>query len=207
MKYVISLGGSIITTELINELKKLKTKHELVLVCGGGPLARDYINKGRELGVKPMRLDEIGIKATELNAELVSAALGVRRATSLKEALKNDKIIVTNGLFPGITSDFDSVVIAGLTKAKAVINLSNVKGVYDKDPNKNNNAQLRKKMTYDELIKLASEYELGLGEHFIFDLAASKLAKRNKTQLIFTQGVKNLKAVLNGKRFKGTIIK
>lgn len=213
MKYVISLGGSIINPGEINvgllkELKKLlnKSKHEFVIVCGGGKIARDYIKAGKELDALPMRLDEIGMKATILNAELVSAALGVRRARNLEEVIKAGKISVTNGLFPGVTTDFDAVAIAGLVNAKAVINLSNVKGVYDKDPRKYLGAVLLKKLSYQQLIKLASEYELGSGANFIFDLAASKLASRTKTKLIFTQGLSNLKAVINSKKFEGSVV-
>jgi len=211
MKYIISLGGSIINsglidTNLLKGLQKIvkKTKHELVFVCGGGKPARDYISVARELGVKSTRLDIIGIKATELNAELVSAALGVARANSLEEI--KGKLSVTNGLFPGVTSDFDCVVIAGLINADAVINLSNVPGIYDKDPRKHSNAQLFKKLSYDKLVSLASEYELGQGANFIFDIAASKLAARDKMKVIFIQGLDNLKRVLSNKKFKGTIV-
>ncbi|MBD3312347.1 UMP kinase [archaeon] len=212
MKYVISLGGSIINpgrinTKLLKELKKIikKSKHEFVIVCGGGRIARDYIKAGKELKTPSIRLDEVGMRATELNAELVSAALGVRRARSLEQAIKNNKITVTNGLFPGVTTDFDCVVIAGLVGAEAVINISNVKGVYNKDP-KNKDAKLLKKLSYNKLIKLASEYELGQGANFIFDLAASKLASRTGIKLVFIQGLENLKKYLGKKSFTGSIV-
>lgn len=212
MKYVISLGGSVINpgeinTKLLKKLKKIikESKHEFVIVCGGGKTARDYIKAGKELKARSLRLDEVGMRATELNAELVSAALGVRRARNLEESIKKDKLTVTNGLFPGVTTDFDCVVIAGITGAEAVINLSNVKGVYDKDP-KNKDAKLMKKLNYKELIKLAGEHELGLGANFIFDLAASKLASRTKIKLIFLKGITNLKKYLNKKKFIGSII-
>lgn len=213
MKYVISLGGSIINpgkinTKLLKELKKVikKSKHEFVIVCGGGVIARDYIKAGKELKTPSIRLDEVGMRATELNAELVSAAMGVRRASSLEQAIKNNKITVTNGLFPGVTTDFDCVVIAGLVGAEAVINISNVKGVYNKDP-KNKDAKLLKKLSYKKLIRLASEHELGLGANFIFDLAASKLASRTGIKLVFLKGLKNLKKYLQTKSFTGSIIK
>lgn len=213
MKYVISLGGSIINTGKINttllaELKRIvkKTKHELVIVCGGGVLARDYIKAGYKLGTPSLRLDEIGIQATDLNAELVAGILGVRRARTIDEAVKGDKLVVTSGLFPGVTTDFDSVVIAGLIGADAVINISNVKGVYDKDPKKYKDAKLLPKLTYTKLIELASKYELGLGTNFVFDLAASKLASRTRLKLIFIQGLENFKSVLKNKPFQGSVV-
>lgn len=213
VKYVISLGGSIINpgeinTKLLKKLKKLvaKTKHELVIVCGGGAIARDYIKAGYKLNALSVRLDEIGIRATELNAELVAAVLGVRRSRTIEEVM-DKKLAVTNGLFPGVTSDFDCVVIAGLIGADAVINLSNVEGVYDKDPRKHEDARLLKKLTYSKLVELASKHELGLGTNFVFDLAASKLASRTRTKLVFIKGLTNLKKVLNKKQFKGSVVK
>ncbi len=211
MKLVISLGGSIINPGSINInlIKELRTiinnsNHQFVIVCGGGSIARDYINAAKELNANNIRLDEIGIKATELNAELISSVLGVKRTKSIDE-INNDRVIVTNGLFPGVTTDFDSVVIAGLINADALINLSNVSGVYDKDPKKKG-AKLLNKLTYDKLISLASNYELGLGEHFIFDLAAAKLASRIGVKLVFIKGLNNLKLFISGKDFVGSII-
>lgn len=213
MKYVISLGGSIINPgridiQLLKELQKIvkKTKHELVIVCGGGTIARDYIKAGHRLGSLSVRLDEIGMQATDLNAELVAAILGVRRSKTLEQASQERKLTVTSGLFPGVTTDFDAVVIAGLIGADGVINVSNVDGVYDKDPRKYKDAKLMKKLTYTKLIELASKYEIGLGTNFIFDLAASKLASRTGVKLMFIQGLNNLKAIFSGKPFKGSLV-
>jgi uridylate kinase len=214
VKYVISLGGSIINAgtidvKLLKELKELlhKSKNEFVIVCGGGKIARDYIKAGEELDVASVRLDEIGIKATELNAELVSAILNVRRARTIEEAVTNEKIIVTNGLFPGVTTDFDAVVIAGITNADAVINLSNVPGVYDKDPRNNPDAKFLSELSYETLINMASKYELGKGANFIFDLTASELSQRTKVKFVFIEGLKELELFINNKKFKGSIIK
>jgi|SRR3989339_1105878 len=214
MKYIISLGGSIINAgtidvKLLKELKELinKSKHEFVIICGGGKIAREYIKAGEELSVPSVRLDEIGIKATELNAELVAGALNVRRARNIEEAVSKERVIVTNGLFPGVTTDFDAVVITGITNADAVINLSNVPGMYDKDPRTNDDAKFLNELSYETLINMANQYELGKGANFIFDLAASKLASRTKIKLVFLEGLKELESFINNKKFKGSIIK
>ncbi len=214
MKFVISLGGSIINPgtidiEFLKEFKALveQSNHAFVIVCGGGVVAREYQKAAREFDVLDLRLDEIGIKATEINAELVASIVGVRRARLLEEVVSSkDKVVVTNGLFPGVTTDFDSVVIAGLIGADTVINVSNIDGIYDKDPSKNKDAKLLKKMTYDELIKLATEFSLGAGAHFVFDLAAAKLAQRSGIKIISLKGIENLKKAIEGKEFVGTTV-
>jgi len=214
MKYVISLGGSLIKSEKINveflkELKKVlaKSKHEFVLICGGGATAREYIEAGRKFGASNVELDLIGMKATELNAALVASILNCRVAKNIDEFKKcKEKIIVGQGYFPGMTTDADSVIIAGLVNAKCVINMSNVKGVYDKDPRTYADAKMYKNMSYDKLIELALKANLGLGTNFIFDLQACKLAKRDKIKLVFIKDIKNLERVIKGKKFIGTIV-
>ncbi|MDD2678439.1 MAG: UMP kinase [Candidatus Nanoarchaeia archaeon] len=214
MKIVVSLGGSIINPGKIDintllNLKKIifSSKHSFIIVCGGGSVAREYIDSAKQAKVKGIDLDEIGIRATELNAELVAKIMGVKRAQSLEQALSiNDKLVVTNGLFPGVTTDFVSVALSDMAGAGIVVNLSNVKGVYSKDPKKHKDAVFLKKLSYDKLISLANEYELGSGENFIFDLAASKVAKRTKTRVIFMNGLENFSNFLNKKGFIGSVI-
>ncbi len=214
MKFIISLGGSLIVPnevdiKFLKELKALLTKsrHEFVLVCGGGKTARNYINAAKEFKMSKTNMDLIGMKATELNATLVAKILGCKAANNLREIRTNkDKFITGYGYFPGMTTDADSVMAAGLIKADVVINLSNVKGVYNKDPVKHKDAKMYKKMNYDELIMLAEKEVLGLGSNFIFDLKACRLAKKEGIKLIFIKGLGNLRKVINGKRFIGTVI-
>ncbi len=213
MKYVISLGGSVINPGKIDIdfLKKFKEiiiekskEHQFIIVCGGGSIAREYISAGREFKLNNYKLDVLGIRATELNAELVSSILGVKRSKTIEEL--SGTISVTNGLFPGITSDFDTAIIAEKVGADVIINISNVKGIYDKDPRKNKDAKLIKKLSIDELIKMANEFELGVGTNFVFDLAAAKIAKRSNIKIIFIKGVDNLRNILEGKNFEGTVV-
>jgi uridylate kinase len=54
-----------------------------------------------------------------------------REAVSL---LNNYKIIVMGGALPGITTDAVAVMLAEVCKAKRLVNVSNVNGIYDKPP-------------------------------------------------------------------------
>lgn len=213
MKYVISLGGSIIVPDEINvklllELKEIihKSKHEFVIVCGGGQTARKYMNSIKGL-VDEMSLDEVGIASTHLNAVLVSRILKARVIKSLDEVTGyNDKVLVSGGFMPGITTDTDAVIIAEKLGVKIVINISNVKGVYDKNPKKNPEAKMYKKLDYEGLITLSNKYGLGGKADFVFDLAACKLAQRTKTKIIFIKGIDNFKKIIENKTFEGTVV-
>lgn len=215
MKIVLSLGGSIINPKIINlkflkQFKKiiLKSKHEFIIICGGGTIAREYQTAGKELKIPSLRLDELGMKATELNAELISTLFNVRRKKTIEEIVRSkEKIIVSNGLFPGVTTDYDAVAIAGLIQAKMVINISNVAGIYNKNPSKYKDAKLLKNLSYLKLLELANKFELGCGTHFIFDLAATKLAQRAKIKIISLAGLNNLEKAINDKKFIGSTVK
>ena len=78
---VISIGGSILLTgrddvqyikDLSELIQKICQEHRLLIVVGGGKLAREYIKHGRELGITEEKvLDRVGIGATRLNAMLL----------------------------------------------------------------------------------------------------------------------------------------
>lgn len=83
MILVYSLGGSILAgrdakslQEYADALKELAKAHQIYVVVGGGRIAREYIEKARDLGASEMFCDLIGIGATKLNSALLIAALG-----------------------------------------------------------------------------------------------------------------------------------
>ena len=86
MKYVISLGGSLIIPNEINRkflidfttfVKSLiRRGHSFVIVCGGGSIARKYIESIRSLKLKADFESLVGIETTKLNAALVSSFFG-----------------------------------------------------------------------------------------------------------------------------------
>jgi len=121
---VISYGGSILAPEEIDtgfisrvaELLK-KAEGSVYVVVGGGEIAREYIERGRELGANESLLDEIGILATRMNAYLLLSALGSeaypRVAESIDEAITaKQRIVVMGGTVPGHTTDAVAALLA-----------------------------------------------------------------------------------------------
>ena len=119
MKIVISLGGSLINPGKINYnfLKEFKNTikkfsgYKIVIVTGGGKIAREYIGALKDKSEKVRSL--IGIKATKLNAMLVSNFLDneVVVPDSLEEVgriLKRKNLVVCGalGYRKDMTSDF-----------------------------------------------------------------------------------------------------
>jgi len=221
MKVILSLGGSLIVPEAVDEnfliklksfLKELLSKgHKIGIICGGGSTARKYTNSNLELS--PIQKDNLGISATRLNALLVSYVLSDLKAdkiftnTSIMAKAFGKKIVISGGTVPGHTTDYIAGELAKKVKADAVINLTNVDGVYDKDPRKFTDAEKFEKMTWKEFFDFF-KIEFNPGMNFAFDPVAAKLCQKNKIKVIIMKGTDfdNLKNFFDGKKFIGTIL-
>lgn len=220
---IISLGGSIIIPDRIDRVflkkfKKLVLEHikkdnRLVIVCGGGRLSRDYQQASKDLcNSNNEDQDWIGIMATRLNAELIRVMFKDEAYPKVvfnpTEKIKtNKKIIIGAGYEPGWSTDYDAVLLAKQFKAEQVINTTDTDYVYDKDPKKYSDAQIIEELTWTEYKKIiGGEFKSGM--HAPFDPIASQLAQENKMKVIIVNGrnLKNLKKLLNGKEFVGSVI-
>jgi uridylate kinase len=223
---VISLGGSIIIpdeididflknfyTEIDNYLKHNRD-HRLILVCGGGDVARAYQKAFRALlsTASDSAQDFIGIAATRLNAELLKQVFyqycqdDVVTNPTTVEAFSG-RILVAAGWKPGFSTDFDAVLLAEKFAAKAVINLSNIKKVYSADPKLEPSARPLDSISWAEFRKIVGDTWTP-GKNVPFDpVAANHAAKINlKVIVAYGRDIPNLRAILDEKDFNGTII-
>lgn len=220
---VISLGGSTFVQEKINtsmllSLQEILQQHKntrFIIVCGGGKTARNYITAAKDLECSDHQQSLIAIDATRLNASFVKVALGDEDplAVTIEDLLEESKhkhIIVTGALYPkktGITTDTWAARIASMTAASQVINMTNVDGLFTKDPRKYDDATLIKNISYADLHKMMKEQlQEGPGQHFIFDTTGLEIVHKNKISLIILLGVDNLKKALDSQEFVGTVI-
>ncbi|MDO8554606.1 MAG: UMP kinase [Candidatus Micrarchaeota archaeon] len=225
MYVVLSLGGSLINTEngidhkFLDEVKKIldKSSHSFGIVTGGGTAARVYAQKARQINGNEFEADEAAIKATKENAKHAIDAFGklaysrvLENFDDARNAASASKIIVMGGTIPGITTDSDAALLAEALHAKRLVNISNVNGIYDSNPSKNPNAKKYDKLSYDELIKLASTSDSRkAGENFVFDILACKLVSRSRIETHFVSGknLDDLKNAIEGKEHGGTVVK
>ncbi len=225
MIIILSLGGSLMNTEhginqnYLEEIKKIieKSPHKFGIVTGGGYAARQYVREVKSRQGNDFEADEAAIEATQENAKAMIKTLGKiaypkvpKDFKEIRKAFEKHKIIVMGGLLPGMTTDSDAVLLAECLEAKKLINISNVDGVYNKDPRKDPTAKKYHFLTHEELVNLAFEADKRIaGTHFVFDLLACKLAGRSKIELHFVNG-KDLISVRNaveGKEHNGTIVR
>ena len=122
--------------------------------------------------------------------------------------IERNRIVFTGGLrfVPNNTSDGTAAQIASYLKTN-LINVTNVKGLYTKDPKKYEDAELIHEISFEEFDKIVRKIKYSAGQHFILDQNASRIIKKDKIKtIIIGNDIKNLKNLFNGKKFVGTII-
>lgn len=221
MKIVISLGGSLINPGKIdyNFLKEFKKtiksfkKDKLVIVTGGGKIARDYIDVLRREKASDKKQSLIGIKTTKLNAMLVSNFLETHilipdSIKMVNKLLKRYNVVVCGalGYKPRMTSDGTAANIARAIKADFFVNMTDVKGLYDKNPKKFKDAKFIPRIGFKEFLKRAMKIKFKAGQHFVLDQSGAKIIAKYKIKTIILQGIKNLENCIKGEKFDGTII-
>lgn len=201
--------------KLAKMLVSVSEKYKLYVVTGGGRIARYYIRAGRELGADEGSLDEMGIEVTRLNARLLIMALGSKACRTVpgnydEAAHEGERcaIVVMGGVSPGITTDAVSALLAERVKAKRLVNATSVDAAYTSDPEKDKGAARIPRMTHKDLMKLVSCAPKGAGPNAVFDVHGAEVLDRARISLAIVHGrdLPNLKAALEDKEFKGTIV-
>ncbi|RMF32253.1 MAG: UMP kinase [Candidatus Nitrosothermus koennekii] len=199
MKVVIKLSGRVFdnpTKDSIKEyatlLKELYNEDiKSIVIAGGGPIARFYINLARELGYDEASLDQLGIIVSRLNARLLIAALGNYAYPNVPESLDEialaDKIVVAGGLHVGQSTNATAAIIAEKVKADLFINATDVDGIYSKDPRKFSDAVLLDAINIKDLRNMLIEQSTAAGEYDLMDIIALKIIERSKIDTIVTK--------------------
>lgn len=219
MKVVISLGGSLINPGRVNykflddfkkTIKKFP-KYKILIVTGGGKIAREYINALKDKNGKIRSL--IGIGVTKLNAMLVSNFLdsNVIVPDSLNDvarSLSRKNLVVCGalGYREKMTSDGTAADAARYLKADMLVNMTNVKGLYDKDPRKFKNAKFISKISFKDFLKMVNKIKYKPGQHFVLDQSGAKIITKHKIKTVILKGNNNLENLLENKKFEGTVI-
>jgi uridylate kinase len=223
---VISLGGSLIApggidTEFVKDFARLVDTHlagnpqrRLIIVCGGGSLARDYQSALRQIAPAATRDDQdwVGIAATRVNGELLRRVLRqwcgedlVTDPTAV--TVFAGRVLVAAGWKPGFSTDNDAVLLARRFSATTVINLSNIAKVYSEDPRTNPMARPLDAVCWKDMLSIVGA-EWIPGKNTPFDPTAARAAAEARIRVIFAEGraIENLGHILAGEAFVGTTI-
>ncbi len=218
---VISIGGSVVLSEdvdvsyfkkLADILEGLAKECKVYLVVGGGNTAREYIRLGRTLNLDEKKLDQIGIDVTRVNARMLASFIensnyDIPKTTD--EAIKIDKsIVIMGGTMHGHSTDMVGAELSEKVGASKFIIATNVDGIYDKDPNKYDDAEKFSEISIKELIsKYGIDWNVA-GKNVVIDGPALEIIHRSKIPTFVLNGKKldELENAIKNKPFNGTKI-
>jgi len=175
--------------------KEIKSVHdlgvEICMVIGGGNIFRGL--QGSAQGMERTTADYMGMLATVMNALAMQAALeGLGVFTRVISAIPMDQVcepyirrravrhleksrvcIFTGN--PYFTTDTAATLRASEMKCEAIFKGTKVDGVYDKDPEKHDDAVRYERVSYDEVL----QKHLG-----VMDASAIALARDNNIPIV-----------------------
>ncbi len=226
---VLSLGGSLIVPDEIDWkflkkfrkliIKEIKKGNRFIFVTGGGNICRKYQTAASKVtNLTKDDQDWLGVHTTRLNAHLIKTIFRDyahprinknprTKADIKKHFAKGEKIMVGSGWRPGWSTDYVATILAQRLGAKKLINLSNIKYVYNKDPKKFKDAKKIKNISWEDFRKIVGDkWDPGL--NLPFDPIASKLAQEINLEVVIADGknIRNLEKIFSSKKFKGTVI-
>ena len=204
--------------KLVQDLKSLNVR--VGIVTGAGNIFRGRI--AHEAGIKVVDGDYMGMVGTVINCKAISSILdklGIKNvlysAVAVEDvAIKFDEqhainklndgyvLIFAGGLGrPGITTDSTAAKRAIQINADAILAGKNgVDGVYDKDPNKFNDAKFLKSLTYQQVLDMDLK---------VMDIGAIEILKQSEveTRVFSMEDINNFIKVVQGEELGTTITK
>ncbi len=207
---VIKFGGSLLfseggtinyekITEFCDLIKNDKNYDSIIIVCGGGTIARQYIKAIREFTENEILCDLIGIDISRINSRLIVANMKEFAYPQVPESFKElstaiitSKIVVMGGLQPGQSTTSVAIQVAEFLKTARLVILTDVDGIYDKDPKVFDDAKLLRELNYDSLqkiiLEMSGDKQAAAGEYRIFDAVSLQILKRSNVVVSVISG-------------------
>lgn len=221
---VIDLGGSIVHPERIDVqfLKKFKVffrrflqkKIRFVIVVGGGKLSRNFQSAASKItAVVDEDKDWLGVHATRLNAHLVRTVFRKEADPVVIDSRHRlsrlrHQVTIAAGWRPGWSTDYVAVMLAADFGASEVILAGKPAFVYDRDNAIHAGAKPIRSLSWRAYRRLIPQKWIP-GIHAPVDPVAAQLAEKKGIAGIVIDGrnLRNFGNLLNGKEFRGTVIR
>lgn len=214
MKIVIKIGGSVSIggtgpnknyfKRLLPILSRIKKHHQTIIVIGGGGLTRGYGRSIESFSILDRKKEEIFIELIRANVLFLADMLKMQPIFSL-DSIKPGTSGVVGGIAPGRSTDANGAIAAGKIKADLFVKLTDVNGVYDKDPKKFKHAKLLSEIKFADMKKLAVKG--APNKYGVLDGLAIKALLRGKIRTIIINGKDpiNIERAVLGEKI-GTVI-
>lgn len=214
MRLVIKIGGSLSIDEdgprleyfkkLVPVLKKINKRHQLILSIGGGKFIRKYYATIEKLGLSHDEMEWIAIELLRVNVRFLAFLLDKKPIYTLEE-LKENSSGVIGGIRPGRSTDANAAYAASVINADYFIKLTDVNGIFDKDPKNHKDAKHLSRISFREAAKYAQEGRPG--SYGVLDRLAVETIIKHKIKTIILDGSepKTMLRAIKGEKI-GTLI-
>lgn len=241
--YVIKYGGSFVIPDktydesALEELASLVKSHknkQFVFIIGGGKICRNINDAvdgllndalSNDIDLKGIARDELGIATTKINGRYVMRWLTNKLGTDYvyqdivdypEVAPKTDKrIVIATGYKPGVSTDYDMMLLAKAYNASKAFKISNFPVVLNVKPEEFDKTKIS---TYKPLPTMTWDYMLNLvGKEFIAGgnypldppsaILANEIVKTVTNFTLYIGEKEQIGKMLSGDDFVGTVVK
>ncbi|MEO6728647.1 MAG: hypothetical protein ABIM99_01870 [Candidatus Dojkabacteria bacterium] len=226
---VVNVGGSLLSPNDLtlfdfgaaNKIKELISKHsdkKFILCVGGGNIARKYQKLLEDKSFTKDSEHEVGVALINVNAVMLKAVLKDQAEEKiLRYEDFNDEstisfqqqILISAAGAIGHSSDWNTMKLAKRAGVTKVFSLTNIDGVYNKDPKKFPDSILQPTLKWDEYLNIiGNPKEHFPGAKYPVDPLASEFGKGNSIEFYVLSGnnYENFERAINGESFIGTLI-
>jgi len=202
LKAVVKVGGFAfpgrgedLVSDYVKMFRERVGEDHILVVAGGGEIARLYIKAARKMGVPESLCDHIGILVSRLNARLLVDGLSEYafpeipvNIDELKHYFSSGKIVAMGGLTPGHSTNAVAAIAAETIDADLFINATDVEGVYTSDPSKDKTAQKLDEVSVGRLGEILSKVEISAGAYELMDPLALRIIQRSEIPTVILDG-------------------
>ncbi len=218
---IVKVGGSLMLKpkklrQLSLKLNELAKEHALIVVPGGGEFADVARKLDKTFSLSPkashkmaiLGMDQYGLLLADLisdsfvvdSLEFANAFLGSGKLPILlpSKFVSNDDLLENSW---DVTSDSIAVHIAKKLSSRKVLLITDVDGVYNKDPKKNKQAKLLRELSAEQLLKLSKRTSV--------DKHLPKMLLRSGIECYVVNGLypERIEAILEGQSTVCTLIR
>jgi uridylate kinase len=212
MKLVIKIGGSVIFDEygvktdyvkrLLPVLTRINKENQLILAIGGGKFVKNYENRAMKFFEKKI-VQESSIHILRANIVFFGNLLGTKPIFSLKDVKKNTRGVI-GGVMPGRSTDANAAAAAAVIKSDLFIKITDVDGIYDKDPHLYGDAKIFKEIKFAALQRILKKEDKN--DYAMLDETAQSIIVKNRIKTIIAGSEpSNILKIISGEKI-GTVI-
>lgn len=207
MKLVVKIGGSMLFPEkgpdgiyikkLLPVLKSAKKENQLIVCIGAGKYFKNYAYKVREF-LSGKELEWVLIDLLKANVTLFSKLLGMKPIYTLKDLGEKTSGVI-GGIVPGRSTDANAAYAAKVINAELLVKITDVNGIYDRDPKKYAHAKLLRKIHFCELGRYAVRGSPG--NYGVLDKTAMNYIAGSRIRTVVASGKnpENILKILGGR--------